>query len=140
MAQQARIQVEGLKRLQRALKKAGADDLLAMLKEANTEAALSVESAARPNVPTRTGRLVGSLRSSGTARAGVVRIGKARVPYAGPVMFGWPSRPDKGRRWRGGPIKPNPFLYDALDRRRAEVEALYLQRIERLADSIAEGT
>ena len=128
MADRPGIQVEGLKGLVRALKRAGADDLLAELKAANAEAAETVKDTARPGVPRRSGALAASLRSSATPRAGVVRIGKARVPYAGPVHFGWPARG----------IKPNTFLYDALDRRAGEVADLYHQRVERLVDAIAQ--
>jgi hypothetical protein len=124
------VQVEGLKGLVRALKRAGADDLLAALKSANAEAAKTVEETARPDVPSRSGKLVGSLRSSATPRAGVVRIGKASVPYAGPIHFGWPARN----------IAPRPFLYEALDQRADEILGLYHDRIERLCDAVARET
>lgn len=122
------VRVEGLNKLIRTLKKAGADDLLAELKLANQEAARDVENTARPEVPVRTGRLVGSLRSSGTQRAGIVRIGKASVPYAGPIHFGWPKRN----------IKPQPFLYEALDRRANEIQRLYYERVEKLLEAIGD--
>lgn len=127
MASQPGVKVEGLKGLVRALKRAEADDLLALLKAANAEAAKDVEQTARPLAPVLTGRLVGSLRSSGTARAGVVRLGKASVPYAQPIHFGWPKRH----------IQPQPFLYEALDRRIEEVTRLYHERVEELAEAIA---
>ena len=85
-------------------------------------------------VPVRSGRLRGTIRAAGQATGAVVRAGYAVVPYAGPVHFGWPSRPDAQRGWRGGPIAPNPFLYEALDQRRDEVFADYERRVGRLVD------
>lgn len=126
MSSQSRIQVTGLKELTREIRKAGDKTLLEDLKDANRQSAKLVESAARPRVPVRSGKLVASLRSSGTLRAGVIRLGKANVPYAGPIHFGWPAHG----------IHPQPFLYEALESKAHEVEALYKDRIERLAERL----
>lgn len=113
----ARIEIEGLDELRRNIRKleGGVDDL----KAANSSAAKIVENAAAPLVPRRTGRLRMSLRSSGTQRAGVVRAGKASVPYAGPIHFGWRKRN----------IRPQPFIYEAADRRRSEVLEAYDKQV-----------
>lgn len=123
-----RVEIEGITSLARALRKAGEDGARALLLAANKEAAQAVEAAARPNVPTRTGRLVNSLRSAGNAKGGVVLIGKARVPYAGPIHFGWFRRR----------IRPLLFLYHALDKRRGEVEEIYLRRLDELLEVITD--
>ena len=130
------------------------DDAIADIKKAHADTAKMVEDAARPNIPTSAGgrsdvsgtpywrggpsrapgALQGTLRSTGTARGGFVRAGKKLVPYAGPVHFGWPNRPNPAKNWQGGPIRPNPFLYDALDSRReqvAEAFAGYIDAIRR---------
>ncbi len=117
-----RVEIEGVTSLARAFRKAGDEDSRTLLLEANKEAAKSVEAAARPNVPVKTGRLANTLRSAGTAKGGVVLIGKAKVPYAGPIHFGWFRRH----------IRPALFLYDALDSRRDEVEEIYFRRLDEL--------
>jgi len=68
-------------------------------------------------------------------RGGVVRMGRKAVPYAGPVHFGWPNRPNAAKGWRGGPIRPNPFLYEAMDKRVGEVMAIYSKYLETLPTS-----
>lgn len=123
------IEVEGINKLVRKLKRAGEDDLLEALKAANKEAALAIEVEARPGVPKRSGKLAGSLRHSATPRVGTVRVGKASIPYAGPIHFGWPARN----------ISPRPFLYEALDRRYEEVVQVYFKRIEELADKVGDA-
>jgi len=122
----ARVEVEGIKSLASSLRKAGEEGARDMLIAANREAAALVESTARPLVPRRTGRLVATLKSSGAARGGVVQVGRAKVPYAGPIHFGWFRRH----------IKPQPFLYEALDRRRADVEETYYKRLDELLETI----
>ena len=121
------VEVIGLNRFVRQLKQLE-PDLLDELKSANKDLASSVESEARGLVPTRSGNLASSLRSTGTARSGVVRAGKARVPYAGPIHFGWARRN----------IAPNPFLWTALDRRRDEVERRYGAELERIASEVSD--
>jgi HK97 gp10 family phage protein len=115
------IRLEGQAQFRRQLRllSDGTEDL----KEAHTDAAKLVENEARPNVPVRSGALQGSLRSSGTKTRGVVRVGFARVPYAGVVHFGWPARN----------IAPQPFIYDALDHRRADVIDVYHDRVNEIS-------
>lgn len=94
------VRIEGGARLRRTLRAAGDD--LSDLKAAHTAAAATAASGARGLVPTRTGRLAGSIRSSGTNSAGIVRAGRASIPYAGPIHWGWPARR----------IAAQPFLSD----------------------------
>lgn len=51
--------------------------------------------------------------------------GKGNVPYAGPIHFGWNTRPNPSKKWIGGPIKPNPFLWRAYQRKLGEVVRVY---------------
>lgn len=115
------VQIEGLRDLTRALDRLG-DDAKNDLKKVHAGAAEDVERSARQGVPVRSGTLQRSLRSSGTKTRGVVRAGRARVPYAGPIHFGWRARN----------ISPQPFLYDALDDRRDAVVRRYESEINRL--------
>lgn len=119
------IRVEGLNKLVRDLKKLDAD-LAASMKRVNRELAGDVADTARATVPRRTGRLAGSLRAGATQRSGVVRAGGAGVPYAGVVHFGWAKRK----------IRPRPFLYDALDARRDDVQRRWAAEVDRLVKKV----
>ena len=57
------------------------------------------------------------------------RLAKS-VPYAGVIHFGWPRHN----------IEPQPFLYDALDRRSDEVIKLYEDRITDLVHKLDRET
>lgn len=115
----SRIHVEGIDEVRKALRAVG-DDAINDLKAAHAEAALIVEKRAETLVPVRTGTLRNSIRSSGTKTRGQVRAGSARVPYAGPIHFGWRARN----------IKPQPFLYDAADQRRDAVVDAYRHQLD----------
>lgn len=118
---EASIQIEGLKELRRNLSRLG-DNARDDLKATHLEAAQLVERSARPYVPRLTGRLAGSLRSTGTITGGRVKVGFKRIPYAGPIHFGWPQRG----------IRPRPFIYDALGRETKDIISLYDDRVDEL--------
>ena len=123
MAQPA-IRVEGGRELRRKFREAGDD--MTDLKDLHRQLADDVAGTAKTKVPVRSGRLRNSVRGSGTKTAARVRAGNNRksgptsVPYAAPIHFGW------GRRG----IKPQPFLYEALDDRRQEVIDRYNDEID----------
>lgn len=119
------IRVEGLNKLTRNLKKLEGD-VSGSVKKLNGELAEEVAVVARRKVPRRSGTLAGSIRSSGQARTGVVRAGKASVPYAGPIHFGWAKRN----------IRPQPFLYDALDERRDDIVRRWADELEKLVRKV----
>jgi HK97 gp10 family phage protein len=119
-----RLEIEGLKEIQRALKGL-AEDSREDMKETHRKAGEIVAAAAKPLAPVLTGRLSATIVSSPTKYQGRVRIGRgASVPYAGPIHFGWPARR----------IAPQPFIYEALDGRREEVKQQYEQRINELIE------
>jgi hypothetical protein len=74
------IRVEGLARLNRALKTMGSD-LPKGLRLAGNEAALIVVSDARPKVPRRTGRAMSTIRAASTRTASRVTEGGKMAPY-----------------------------------------------------------
>ena len=80
----------------------------------------------------KTGNLKGTIRAAGTKTGGRVRAGFAQYPYIPAVHFGWATRPDAAKGWRGGPIHPNPFLYDALDQRRNQVFNAYFEGVKKI--------
>jgi hypothetical protein len=113
------VQIEGLRETLRDLKALQVDTREDM-KETHRRAGEIVVAAAKPLAPSRTGALSRTITSSPTQYQGRVRIGRGEsVPYAGPIHFGWPARR----------IKPQSFVYDALDGRRAEVLQTYERRI-----------
>lgn len=117
-----------------ALRKYG-DEAKSDIKDVNLEAARLVEKRAKQLVPVRSGALQQSIRSSGQLGKGVVRAGKASVPYANPIHWGWPRPVRKWSKGRigGGPITGTPFLTDALDDERRDIVKLYAEELERLA-------
>ena len=108
------VSVEGARELRKALKTVG-DEAKAGLKETNVEVAEIVARAAVTKVPTQSGALRETVRAAGAQTRASVKAGFKKVPYAGPIHFGWPARN----------IAPQPFLYDALDARRGEVVDAY---------------
>jgi hypothetical protein len=59
-----------------------------------------------------------------------VTAGSRSVPYAGPIHFGWPRHN----------IKPQPFLYDAADRRINDVVNVYEKRVDALVTRLDRET
>ncbi len=121
------VQIEGMKRLRRELKRAGVD--LADLREVNMSAARTVSSAAKPMAPHQSGTLAGSVRPGASRTAGVVRAGGARVPYAGPIHWGWPRRN----------IRAQPFLADAAKATEPAWVETYFRELDRVLSNIAGG-
>jgi hypothetical protein len=118
------LRVEGGKTLRRTLKEAGIG--LADLKDAHAQVAQLVVRAAEPAAPHRTGALAATMRGSGQAGAAVVRAGRASVPYAGPIHWGWPARH----------IKAQPWIYDAAQASAEQWTGLYLAALEKIIDGI----
>lgn len=114
--------VTGLREVRKALKQYG-DETKTALKPANLEAARVVAEKSKYFVPVRTGALESTIRALATTKSGKVRVGNAKVEYAGPIHFGWPARL----------IKPQPFIYDALDDRIEQVLSVYNSAIDELS-------
>jgi hypothetical protein len=119
------VEIEGVNKLARALRDADAG-MAETLKAAHLDGAKAVLNAVR--APVQSGDLRATLKASATLRSGRVKAGRKKVPYAGPIHFGWQRRN----------IRPNPFLYDALDRRRQTVIALFMDGIESLTEQVVE--
>lgn len=126
------VRITGLTEVNQRLSKLDAD-VKKGIKAVNKEAATIVSDTAKTIVPVRKGLLQRAIRPGGTLKAGVVRAGNNKsVPYAGPVHFG--VGPRAGQR---GPhnIKPQPFLYEALDKRRDDV----IERYEKFVGKAVDG-
>lgn len=94
--------ITGYKETLRDLRNAGSD--AEDMRDLIHEIGMLVVHTAKP--PVQTGSLAASLRAGRGKTKAVVRAGRASVPYAGPIHWGWPARN----------IKPNPFLAEARDR------------------------
>ena len=121
------VQVEGLREAIKNLESLGAqkNELVSI----NLKAAETLIAAARPEVPFRSGKLLESLRASKTKGYAQVSMGNARVPYANPIHWGW----FYDKEWFiQKNIKPNRFLYRALDRVQSKIMADYEQGLQEL--------
>lgn len=126
-AKQAAVRIDGLRTLQRQLKAAGLD--LQDLKDAHTRVVDVVLADAERLVPRRTGRLAATIRGSATPSYSIVRAGRAAVPYAAPIHWGW----------RAHNIQQQPYLLDAIEKNRDEVTGIMLHKLQQVIDTI-EGT
>lgn len=129
MGQVYAIEIKGAKELRRAINKASDKASKDRLKEANKASSEVVAREARVLVPKLTGTLSTTIRAGGGVTKGLVRTGTARVPYAGPIHFGWRKRN----------IRPQPFLYDALDRRSEEVIETYERLVSDIVKTVTDG-
>ena len=126
MAAGPSVKVEGAAEFRRAMKHMGGD--LRDLTKIHKKAAQPVKDRAQEIAPVRSGTLRRSIRIRATQKAAGILAGKATVPYAGPIHFGWPRRN----------IESQPFLYDAAEEKRSEVASIYgdfigdlVKRVER---------
>jgi hypothetical protein len=119
------VKVTGAKELRRAMRNAEAD--VGDMRKVHRAIAGDLAAASRPLVPHgATGKLAASLMGEGTQTVARIVAGSARVPYAGPIHFGWPARN----------IAPQPFLYTAIDRRRDEVLSAYEDHVQRICREV----
>lgn len=84
------VRVEGARQLRATMRKAGAD--LDDLKAAHAAVAAFVATRAAAAAPRLTGALGGNVRGNKAAARATVKAGGARVPYAGPIHWGWAAR------------------------------------------------
>lgn len=85
-----------------------------------------VERQAKSNARKRSGKLRRSGRSGATKKGGNVKFGSKRVPWALPYHFGHKNRP------QGGFMRPDPFLYEAGDKRAEEVRQAFEDHVNKI--------
>lgn len=123
-----RLQLKGASELARGLRKAGVD--MKDLRQVNKEAAQIVVPEAKGLAPKgTTGRLAASVRAGATQKAGVVRVGSKRVPYAGVINYGWPKHN----------IKPTLFANRAAKNTEPQWTKLYADAVQKIIDRITTG-
>lgn len=119
------VRVDGLNRLVRTMRRAGAD--LQDFKDAHAKAASIVVSAANSRVPRRSGDLASTIRPAKQARRAIIYAGNARVKYANPIHWGWPARH----------IRANPFISNAAQQTEPVWTSAYFQELEDIINKIA---
>jgi hypothetical protein len=122
---QTKIEVHGLNETLRDLRRLNDKEIPKAIRQANKAAAEMVAPMARALAPQRSGRLAASVKARATQRSGAVVAGsKVRVPYAGPIHWGWPKRG----------IAANKFMLRALD---ARIHAARERYVRRMNEAIA---
>lgn len=120
----AGVKVEGGRQLRRTLKRAGAD--LDDMKAVNAAVAQMVAAAAAAAAPHRTGALASTVRGNRAQSRATVSAGRAKVPYAGPIHWGWPARGIAGQ----------PFIADTAQATEPRWTAMYAQGVERIISKV----
>lgn len=137
----ATVKVTGLRELRKDLRKledkADRKGLQQELKQEFRIAARIVEMDAKTNVPKGRGKLAATIRPKGTiSGAAVLAGGVGGVRYAGPVEFGWATRPNKSKGWRGGPITARSYLRKALYSNKDTIRDVMAQAVQRIAEQV----
>lgn len=123
------IKVEGLKETIKDLQALGVEKQAFV--DINYEAAQILMTAASPLIPVRTGKLAGTMRASKTVQYAQVSLGRASVPYAPPIHYGWFY--DRNNFIKKN-IKPNPFLAKALSQNYEEIIKRYNESVQKVLD------
>jgi len=115
------VEIEGLNKLLRALEKLD-EEAKQSFKDVGGRVGRLVAEQAREEVPVRSGALRATIRAANTGRGAKVRAGSKRVPYAGPIQFGWGSRN----------IRQIRFLYRAVDKKVDVALDMYLEEVHKI--------
>lgn len=121
------IRVEGHRRLVRTMRDAGVD--VGELKAANKTVAEYVARAARPLTPVGPeagGHVKNSIRTGATNKAGIIRAGNKRLPYAGRLHYGWRDVRQTGQPW----------VLQAAQSTESAWVGMYQARLDRIIDQI----
>ena len=121
MAAKPAVKFNGAAEFRAKLQQMGVD--LKDFKTINKLIAENVAGDARSRAPRDSGTLAGDIRGGGTKTRAYVSVGRKKIPYAGPIHFGWPARN----------IQAQPFLYEAIDSRADDVREVYAKRVDELA-------
>lgn len=87
---QGSVQIEGLNQKIKALQELGVE--LDDIKEVFAEIAKDGAEVASSFAPVKSGALSDTIRGNRAKNKAVVTAGRARVPYAGAINYGWPAR------------------------------------------------
>lgn len=119
--EQSGVKVQGLRTITKALQNIGVPNK--EITDAAKRSANRVVNEAKTLAPVRSGALRDSIRIAARATGRVsISAGKASVPYANPIHWGWFKRN----------IKPQPFFIKAIGLTRNDVYQDYLRELEGL--------
>lgn len=124
MSPQPVVQVDGARELRATLRKAGDD--LADLRSVHATVSRYVALRGAAMAPRRSGRLAADVRGSALKTQAIVRVGGSKVPYAGPIHWGWPARS----------IVAQPFVVDAAHITEPTWSKWYLARVEQIIGKV----
>ena len=96
------------------------------LERAFAQIGSEVVSDARALAPKVTGRLAADIRANRAKTRASISVGRASVPYAGPVNYGWPRRN----------IAPSMFMNRAADDKADSAAVQLAREMQRLIDSV----
>jgi hypothetical protein len=114
------VRVDGLRKVQRALRQAEAD--MADMSDLMHEIGQIIVGDA--HIPVKSGRLLSSLRAGKGKTKAVVRMGGARVPYAGVIEYG------RGDSYKG----TGKYLNPARERDRGRIISTFERGLKRIID------
>lgn len=114
------VQIEGLNQKVRALLELGVE--LDDLKDVFAEVAAEGADVAASFAPKKSGDLEASIRGNRAKNKAVITAGRARVPYAGAINYGWPKRN----------IQPALFLQKADEVMAPKAEQMIIDGLDRL--------
>lgn len=124
------VKVEGLDEIRERIGRIENRETKQMLAGAYKDGLEIIADRARELAPRRSGDLAGSIRTvGGTQKTGRVFAGSAKVPYAGPIHWGWPRRN----------IEPQPFLSEAVGDTLPQVRDIFGGRMREILDQIDRG-
>lgn len=130
------IQVSGLKELRRGLREVD-KTLGPELRKGLNEIADMVGDAARPLVPSRTGKARSSIKAGSTERAVQLKVGGAKAPYYGWLDFG--GKVGRSKSVRRPFIPGGRYIYPTLRRKREHIEDALLDVLERVGREATSG-
>lgn len=130
------IQIRGLKELRRGLREV--DKALGPeLRKGLNEIADIVGDAARPLVPSRTGKARASIKAKSTETAVQLKVGGAKAPYYGWLDFG--GKVGRSKSVRRPFIQGGRYIYPTLRRKREHIDDALLDVLERVAGEATGG-
>lgn len=122
------FEIDGLKALQKEIRKAGDQELRDAMKAANVAVANLVIPGSKSKAPQATGALARSIRATNTVNYAAIRAGSAKqVPYAGIYEYGWPARG----------IKAIPYIRKTISQEYKRIIKQYEAAIDEIADRLS---
>ena len=137
MSKQPTIKVEGLADLSKALRKLTDKEIPKGLQRLNKELAVRIASKAATKVPVRSGKLKRSVKGLGQQRGAAIKMGTAKLPYAGWIEFGGTINFATRDTTRDRPfVKEGRYLYPTVDAERAHIAREFETEIQKLLNKL----